>query len=130
MYFAKCGASVAAGTGKTVLVRGLNALAATICTPQAAPVIAATRLRGGIANTARGAASLIAQGIGTAREAGAPGPSSPGRNLSSQMRHKAACVVCVGWSSWGWFAGGWLIHARAGIWRGRGRRWNRSGWAR
>jgi hypothetical protein len=27
--------------GKTVLVRGLNALAATICTPQAAPVIAA-----------------------------------------------------------------------------------------
>ncbi len=43
-------------SGKTVLVRGLNALAATICTPQAAPVIAATRLRGGSANTARGAA--------------------------------------------------------------------------
>jgi len=35
--------------GKTVLVRGLNALAATICTPQAAPVIAGTRLRGGSA---------------------------------------------------------------------------------
>ena len=33
--------------GKTLLVRGLNALAATICTPLAAPVLAATRLRGG-----------------------------------------------------------------------------------
>jgi len=33
--------------GKSVLVRGLNALAATISTPIAAPVIAATRLRGG-----------------------------------------------------------------------------------
>ena len=33
--------------GKSVLVRGLNALAATISTPLAAPVVAATRLRGG-----------------------------------------------------------------------------------
>jgi hypothetical protein len=59
--------------GKTVLVRGLNALAATICTPQAAPVIAATRLRGGSANTARGAASLLAGAVGTARAAGCTG---------------------------------------------------------
>ena len=54
----------------------------------------------------------------------------PERNLSSQMRHQAACVVCGGWSSWGLVAGGSLIHAWAGIWRGRGRRWNRLGWAR
>jgi hypothetical protein len=47
--------------GKTVLVRGLNTLAATISTPQAAPVIAGTRLRGGSANTARGAAGFTAQ---------------------------------------------------------------------
>ncbi len=60
-------------SGKTVLVRGLNALAATICTPDGAPVIAATRLRGGNANTARGAASLLAEAIGTAREAGCTG---------------------------------------------------------
>ena len=40
--------------GKSLLVRGLNALAATISTPLAAPVIAATRLRGGSANPARG----------------------------------------------------------------------------
>jgi hypothetical protein len=59
--------------GKTVLVRGLNALAATICTPQAAPVIAGTRLRGGSANTARGAASFAAEAISTARAAGCTG---------------------------------------------------------
>src|SRR5215472_7469463 len=59
--------------GKTVLVRGLNALAATICTPQSAPVIAATRLRGGNASSARGAASLIAEAVTTARETGCAG---------------------------------------------------------
>jgi hypothetical protein len=59
--------------GKTVLVRGLNALTATICTPDAAPVVAAARLRGGNANTARGAASLITRAIGTARDAGCTG---------------------------------------------------------
>jgi hypothetical protein len=59
--------------GKSLLVRGLNALAATISTPLAAPVIAATRLRGGNANSARGAASLAAGAIGTARAAGCGG---------------------------------------------------------
>src|SRR6478752_2608592 len=33
--------------GKGLLVRGLNVLAASVCTPLAAPVIAGTRLRGG-----------------------------------------------------------------------------------
>jgi len=56
-----------------VLVRGLNALAATISTPQVAPVIAGTRLRGGSANTARGAASFTAEALGTARAAGCAG---------------------------------------------------------
>jgi hypothetical protein len=46
--------------GKSLLVRGLNALAAMISTPLSAPVIAATRLRGGNAASARGAASLAA----------------------------------------------------------------------
>jgi hypothetical protein len=59
--------------GKSVLVRGLNALAAVISTPIAAPVIAATRLRGGNAASARGAASLAAQAIGTARACGCTG---------------------------------------------------------
>ena len=59
--------------GKSVLVRGLNALAAVISTPIAAPVIAATRLRGGNAASARGAASLAVQAIGTARDCGCTG---------------------------------------------------------
>ena len=59
--------------GKSLLVRGLNALAATISTPLAAPVIAATRLRGGNANSARGAASFAAEAIGAARAAGCTG---------------------------------------------------------
>jgi hypothetical protein len=59
--------------GKTVLVRGLNALAAVVSTPLAAPVIAATRLRGGSANSARGAASLAREAISTARQAGCSG---------------------------------------------------------
>jgi hypothetical protein len=59
--------------GKSLLVRGLNALAAVVSTPIAAPVIAATRLRGGNAASARGAASLAAQAIATARECGCTG---------------------------------------------------------
>jgi hypothetical protein len=39
-------------------VRGLNALLATVCTDQVAPVIAAQRLRKGSAGSARGAARL------------------------------------------------------------------------
>src|SRR5271169_6599281 len=59
--------------GKSLLVRGLNALAAVVSTPLSAPVIAATRLRGGNAASARGAASLAARAIGTARECGCTG---------------------------------------------------------
>ncbi len=59
--------------GKSLLVRGLNALAAVISTPLSAPGIAAARLRGGNAASARGAASLAARAIGTARECGCTG---------------------------------------------------------
>jgi hypothetical protein len=59
--------------GKSVLVRGLNALIATISTPLSAPVAAATRLRGGNAPSARGAASLAATAIATARACGCTG---------------------------------------------------------
>jgi hypothetical protein len=59
--------------GKALLVRGLNALAAVISTPLAAPVVAAARLRGGSANSARGAASLATQAISAARQAGCTG---------------------------------------------------------
>ena len=59
--------------GKSLLVRGLSALAAVVSTPIAAPVIAATRLRGGNAASARGAASPAARAIATARECGCTG---------------------------------------------------------
>jgi Transposase DDE domain group 1 len=59
--------------GKSLLVRGLNALMATISTPLGAPVIAGTRLRGGTAYSARGAASFVAEAVGTARAAGCTG---------------------------------------------------------
>jgi hypothetical protein len=59
--------------GKSLLVRGLNALAAMICTPLGAPVIAAARLRSGTANSARGAATFAAGAIATARAIGCTG---------------------------------------------------------
>jgi hypothetical protein len=59
--------------GKSLLVRGLNALTATITTPLGAPVIAATRLRGGNAASARGAASFATAAVGAARGAGCTG---------------------------------------------------------
>ena len=59
--------------GKSLLVRGLNALAATISTPLGAPVIAATRLRGGNAGSARGAASFATHAARTARATGCTG---------------------------------------------------------
>ncbi len=58
---------------KSLTVRGLNALAATVCTPIAAPVITTTRLRGGNAASARGSAWLVAEAINTARAAAITG---------------------------------------------------------
>jgi hypothetical protein len=52
-------------------VKGLNVLLGTVSTPLAAPVIAATRLRKGTANSARGAARLVADTLATAKAAGA-----------------------------------------------------------
>jgi Transposase DDE domain group 1 len=59
--------------GKSLLVRGLNALAAAVSTPLGAPVIAATRLRGGNAASSRGAASFATEAVGTARATGCTG---------------------------------------------------------
>jgi hypothetical protein len=53
--------------GYQVLLRGYNPLVATISTPDAAPVIAATQLRAGNASSARGAGSLVAEAIATTK---------------------------------------------------------------
>jgi hypothetical protein len=57
--------------GKNVLRRGLSPLAVTISTPHCAPVLAGVRLRAGRAGSAKGAASMIRDGIRTAKAAGA-----------------------------------------------------------
>src|SRR5450830_696304 len=54
-------------------VKGLNALLAIVSTPISAPVIAATRLRRGATNSAKGAARLVADALVTAGKAGATG---------------------------------------------------------
>lgn len=59
--------------GYTVTRRGLNPLLAAVSTPTCAPVLVGTRLRGGTANSARGAESFTAKAITTARAAGATG---------------------------------------------------------
>jgi hypothetical protein len=59
--------------GKSLLVRGLNVLLSTLSTPLAAPVVTGTRLRGGTAGSARGAAGFVAESITAARTAGADG---------------------------------------------------------
>ena len=58
-------------SGKTVLRRGLSPLAVSMCTDLSAPVLAAVRLRAGRASSAKGAASMVTEAIGTAVAAGA-----------------------------------------------------------
>jgi hypothetical protein len=59
--------------GKQVLRKGLSPLATTICTEHGAPVVAGIRLRAGRAGSGKGAASMVADAIRTARAAGASG---------------------------------------------------------
>ena len=54
-------------------VKGLNAFLATASTASSAPVIVATRLRKGSANSARGAARLVADALVTTRSCGVAG---------------------------------------------------------
>jgi hypothetical protein len=54
-------------------VKGLNALLATVSSASSAPVIVATRLRKGSANSARGAPRLVADSIKTTRSCGVSG---------------------------------------------------------
>lgn len=67
--------------GYQVLLRGLNPLVATISTPDAAPVIAATQLRAGNTGSARGAASLVAEAISTTKAVLAAGSATPGAEV-------------------------------------------------
>ena len=59
--------------GKQVLRKGLSPLVTTISTEHGAPVIAGIRLRAGKTGSGKGAASMVAQAVRTARAAGAAG---------------------------------------------------------
>jgi hypothetical protein len=61
-----------AGYGYTG-VKGLNALLAIVSTPTSAPVVAATRLRRGGTNSARGAAKLVSDALVTTKACGGRG---------------------------------------------------------
>jgi len=77
-------------------VKGLNALVATLSTPLAAPVIAATRLRKGSTNSAKGASRLIGDALATARAAGAgtkPGAMITLRADSAFYNHKVVAAA-------------------------------------
>jgi len=58
---------------KQVLRKGLSPLATTISTTGAAPVVGGIRLRAGKASSGRGAATMVREAIGTARDLGATG---------------------------------------------------------
>jgi hypothetical protein len=72
-------------------VKGLNLLLATLCTPTAAPLILATRLRAGATNSARGAARLVTDALTTARRAGVGGLLT----LRSDSAYYGAAVVAA-----------------------------------
>jgi hypothetical protein len=90
--------------GYDVLLRGLSPLVATLSTPLAAPVVAATRLRNGAASSVKGAASLLAEALSTARAAGATGPVVvradsqfyAGKLVSAARRAGAMVSITVG----------------------------------
>jgi len=86
-----------AGRGYTA-VKGLNALLAIVSTPTGSPVIAAARLRKGSTNSARGAARLVADGLITAKAAGATGvrvlradSAFYGHDVIAAVRRQGAC---------------------------------------
>jgi hypothetical protein len=75
-----------------VRLRGLNPLLAAVSTPTCAPVLVGTRLRGGTANSARGAESFVAEAITTARAAGATGLLIA--RMDSAFYNGAAIAAC------------------------------------
>jgi hypothetical protein len=76
-------------------IKGLNALLAIVSTPLSAPVIAATRLRRGPTNSAKGAARLVADALVTARNAGATGQVTV-RSDSAYYNHDVIAAARTG----------------------------------
>jgi hypothetical protein len=86
--------------GKQVLRKGLSPLVTTVSTKLGAPVIAGMRLRAGKAGSGRGAASMVAEAIRTARAAGAVGEVLVrGDSAYGSRAVVAACVKAGVWFS-------------------------------
>jgi Transposase DDE domain group 1 len=89
--------------GRQILRKGLSPLATTISTAGSAPVIAGLRLRAGRANSAKGAARMVAQAISTARAISADttilvrGDSAFGSRavVGTCLRHRAQFSVVM-----------------------------------
>jgi hypothetical protein len=79
--------------GKDILRRGLSPLAVTICTQTAAPVLAGVRLRAGRAASAKGAVSMLTEGINTAIAAGAQAEKILVRGDSAYCSGKVVAAV-------------------------------------
>jgi Transposase DDE domain group 1 len=79
--------------GKSILRRGLSPLAVTISTATAAPVLAGVRLRAGRAGSAKGAASMVTEGINTAIAVGAPAQNILVRGDSAYCSGKVVTAV-------------------------------------
>lgn len=87
--------------GKQVLRRGLSPLVTTISTTGGAPVVAGIRLRAGKAGSGKNAASMAAEAIRTARDAGATGDILlRGDSAYGSSAVVAACVKAGGDSRW------------------------------
>ena len=76
-------------------VKGLNVQLAVLSTPTVAPVIAGTRLRKGNAASAHGAARWIAEGLATAKRAGATGMNTV-RADSAYYNHDVLAAAGTG----------------------------------
>ena len=85
-----------AGYGYTG-VKGLNALLAVVSSPHCRPVFAACRLRAGSANSARGAAGLVASAVRTAKACGAAAPGN-GANGGPGLLVVRADSAFYGWA--------------------------------
>jgi hypothetical protein len=79
--------------GKTILRRGLSPLAVTISTETAAPVVAGVRLRAGRAGSSKGAASMVTEGINTAKAAGGQAQNILVRGDSAYCSGKVTAAV-------------------------------------
>src|ERR1019366_9336452 len=87
--------------GKSLLVPGLNVLAAVVSTPLAAPLVAATRLRGGRAGCARMIVVRMHSAYYAAKGIAAIGVAGAFFSVTVRMDAKVrAAIAAIGQDAW------------------------------